>query len=291
MAVNCGILNRAEAMDSGLAGRTVIVTGASGGIGQEVVRQFLAEDAKVVLHFFSGRERAEQLCRELDSPSIYAVQADLRDEDSVANLFNQTEKRFGAIDVLVANAGVWPADHVPIQEMSIERWNATLAVDMTSVFLCVREMLRRSEANSIESPAIVMIGSTAGEFGEAGHADYAAAKSSLMNGLLASLKNEIVERAPQGRINAVCPGWTITSMARELTQDPVAMTRALQTIPLRKFGKPRDVASAVVFLSSNRLSGHITGQSLFVDGGMEGRVLFNPEEIDLESATKGNSTG
>ena len=133
-------------------------------------------------------------------------------------------------------------------------------------------------------PAIVMIGSTAGEFGEAGHADYAASKSGLMNGLLASLKNEIVEVAPQGRINAVCPGWTLTSMARKLTQDPEAMKRALQTIPLKKFGKPKDVAAAVVFLSSGLLAGHITGQALFVDGGMEGRVLHAAGDIDLEKA-------
>ena len=126
-----------------------------------------------------------------------------------------------------------------------------------------------------------MIGSTAGHFGEAGHADYAASKSGLMHGLLASLKNEIPRIARLGRINAVCPGWTLTPMAEKFSANSESMVRALQTIPLRKFAKPEDVASAIVFLSSNKLAGHISGQTLFVSGGMEGRVLYRPDEIEL----------
>ena len=271
-------------MDSGLKGKTVIVTGGSGGIGQEIVRQYVGEGANVVIHYFQGQERAEKLASEFDSNHVHTVAADLRDETSVGSMFDQVEAQFGRIDVLVANAGVWPVEHSTIREMTLDRWKDTLAIDLTSVFLCIREFLQRSEKQQLVDPAIVMIGSTAGEFGEAGHADYAASKSGLMNGLLASLKNEIVEVAPRGRINAVCPGWTLTSMARKLTQDPDAMKRALQTIPLKKFGKPKDVASAVVFLSSGQLAGHITGQTLFVDGGMEGRVLNNTSDIDLDSA-------
>jgi len=271
-------------MDAGLKGKTVVVTGGSGGIGQEIVRQLVSEGALVAIHYFNGRERAEQLASEFDSVSVHTVAADLRVESSVAKMFDLTESRFGPVDILIANAGVWPVPHTPIRNMSLERWNETVATDLTSVFLCIREFLKRSETHGLLEPSIVMIGSTAGHFGEAGHADYAAAKSGLMNGLLASLKNEIGEVAPRGRINAVCPGWTLTSMARELTKDSEAMIRALQTIPLRKFGNPQDVAKAVLFLSSNQLAGHITGQSLFVSGGMEGRVLHSPDEIDLEKA-------
>ena len=125
---------------------------------------------------------------------------------------------------------------------------------------------------------------TAGHVGEAGHGDYATAKSGVMHGLLTTLKNEIPRIAPRGRINAVCPGWTMTPMAAKFADNKNAMRRALQTIPLRKFGKPSDIAAAVVFLSSHELAGHITGQLLFVDGGMEGRVLYQPDEIDLSDA-------
>jgi NAD(P)-dependent dehydrogenase (short-subunit alcohol dehydrogenase family) len=268
-------------MDAGLKNRNVLVTGASGGIGQEVARSFAAEGANVALHYFRGADRAEELLAQLANSRHLAVGADLRDEADVRQMFEQIESALGPVEVLVANAGFWPPDDVPLAKMSLAQWNETVATDLTSVFLCVREFLQRVEKHAIEAPSIVMIGSTAGHFGEAGHADYAASKSGLMYGLLASLKNEIPRMARRGRINAVCPGWTITPMAREFSASPAAMVRAQQTIPLRKFGQPQDVAAAVVFLSSNKLAGHITGQTLFVSGGMEGRVLYQPDEIDL----------
>ena len=269
-------------MDSGLKNKTVLITGASGGIGQEVARSFAAEGANVAVHYFRGADRAEELLAQLPAESKLAVGADLRDEADVGQMFGQVESALGPVEVLVANAGFWPPEDVPLSNMTLERWNDTVATDLTSVFLCVREFLRRVEKHSIEAPAIVMIGSTAGHVGEAGHADYAASKSGLMYGLLASLKNEIPRMARRGRINAVCPGWTITPMARKFSASPEAMVRAQQTIPLRKFGQPQDVASAIVFLSSTKLAGHITGQTLFVSGGMEGRVLYHPDEIDLK---------
>ena len=122
-------------METGLRGKTVIVTGGSGGIGQEIVRQFVSEEAKVVIHFFHGRERAEKLASEFDSSQIQTVAADLRDEKAVATMFDEVEARFGKVDILVANAGVWPVAHIPIREMSLARWNDTLAIDLTSVFL------------------------------------------------------------------------------------------------------------------------------------------------------------
>lgn len=270
-------------MDAGLKNKTVLVTGASGGIGQEVVRSFADEGANVAVHYFRGADRAEELLRQLPVDKKLAVGADLRDEAAVSQMFEQVESDVGPVEILVANAGVWPPDDVPLSQMTIERWNETVATDLTSVFLCAREFLRRVKKHSLEAPSIVMIGSTAGHFGEAGHADYAATKSGLMYGLLASLKNEIPRIARRGRINAVCPGWTITPMARKFSASHDAMVRAQQTIPLRKFGQPQDVASAIVFLSSAKLAGHITGQTLFISGGMEGRVLYQPNEIDLPS--------
>ncbi len=105
-----------------------------------------------------------------------------------------------------------------------------------------------------------------------------------MYGMVQSLKNEIARVAPLGRINAVCPGWTLTPMAKSVTGREEEMIRVLQTIPLRKFGKPKDVSNAVQFLASSQLAGHITGETLFVRGGMEGRVLYEQDEIDLSGA-------
>ena len=130
----------------------------------------------------------------------------------------------------------------------------------------------------------MLIGSTAGLIGEAGHADYAASKAGVIYGLTRSLKNEICRLAPRGRVNVVCPGWTFTPMTKRLAADPAKVQRVLQTIPLRKVGRAHDVAMAVVYLASSHLSGHVSGQVLTVSGGMEGRVLYNPDEVDPKQA-------
>jgi 3-oxoacyl-[acyl-carrier protein] reductase len=119
----------------------------------------------------------------------------------------------------------------------------------------------------------VLIGSTAGIFGEAGHADYASAKSAVVHGLLLSLKNEVVRVAPHARVNAVCPGWTSSPMTRQELEDPTFIERLTRTMALRKVATPEDVARQVVILASDELSGHVTGQVVVVAGGMEGRVL------------------
>jgi 3-oxoacyl-[acyl-carrier protein] reductase len=270
-------------MKTDLRNRIVLVTGASGGIGGEIVRLFLAEGARVIAHYGQHRDRAEQTLR--DSPGAgVALGADLTREDEVAHLFEQARTALGPIDIVVANAGYWPPDDVPLHQMTLEQWNRTLAIDLTSVFLCLREFFRGIVAHGIVEPAAVLIGSTAGLIGEAGHADYATAKAGLIHGLAQSLKNEICRLAPRGRVNVVCPGWTLTPMIDRFTGNEARVRRVLQTIPLRKVARPADVAAAVVFLASAKLSGHVSGQILTVSGGMEGRVLYTPEEIDPSQA-------
>jgi 3-oxoacyl-[acyl-carrier protein] reductase len=270
-------------MDTDLHGRIVLVTGTSGGIGGEIARAFLAEGARVVAHYGRHRDRAEQAVRDHPGAAL-VLGADLTREDEVAALFAEAERRLGPVDTLVANAGRWPVEHVPLHEMTLERWNDTLAVDLTAVFLCLRAFLRGVARHRLSDPSAVLIGSTAGLFGEAGHADYAAAKSALTYGLALSLKNELARLAPRGRVNVVCPGWTRTAMTDRFTADRGRVARVLQTIPLRKIARPADVAAAVVYLASPRLAGHVSGQILTVAGGMEGRVLYAPDEVDPESA-------
>jgi 3-oxoacyl-[acyl-carrier protein] reductase len=256
-------------MDTGLAGKRVLVTGSSGGIGAACARAFAAEGARVALHYHQGEERAEALAAELDG--AVAVQADLAREEEAERLFASCRESLGGLDVCAAVAGVWPEEDVPLWNLPLERWEATLRANLTLTFLTAREFLREVERNGHGS--LVLVGSTAGLFGEAGHADYAAAKSAIVSGLLLSLKNEVVRVAPKARVNAVCPGWTLSPMTRSTLEDPSVLERATRTMALRKAAEAEDVARQVVALASDDVSGHVTGQVVVVAGGMEGRLL------------------
>ncbi len=256
-------------METGLSGKSVLVTGASGGIGSACARAFAAEGARVAVHYHRGEERAHALAAELDAPML---QADLTDELEVERLFEEARSSLGRIDVCAAVAGVWPSADVPVWQLPLERWERTLRQNLTSSFLTARAFLREVERNRHGS--LVLIGSTAGMVGEAGHADYAAAKSAVLGGLLLSLKNEIVRIAPSARVNAVAPGWTESPMTRGHV-DPAAVRRVSRTMALRKVAQPDDVARQVVVLASDELSGHVTGQVITVAGGMEGRVVHD----------------
>jgi 3-oxoacyl-[acyl-carrier protein] reductase len=256
-------------VDAGLAGSVALVTGASRGIGAATARALAAEGARVVVHYRSGRAEAEALAESL--PDAVAVPADVTREADVDALFAAAVERYGRIDVCVANAGVWPEEHVPVAEMLLARFERTLAVDLVGVFLTARAFLRQVAVQ--RSGSLVLVGSTAGLVGEEGHADYAAAKAAITGGLLPSLKNEIVRVAANGRVNAVCPGWTATEMAADALAVPGAVERATRTMALRKVAAPEDVAAQIVVLASDRISGHVTGQVVAVAGGMEGRVL------------------
>jgi 3-oxoacyl-[acyl-carrier protein] reductase len=142
--------------------------------------------------------------------------------------------------------------------------------NLTATFLTARGFLRLVERQGHGS--LVLVGSTAGRFGEAGHADYAAAKAAIQTGLLLSLKNEMVRIAPRGRVNAVAPGWTYSPMTRGELEDTF-VARLSRTMALRKVAQAEDIARAVVVLASDELSGHVTGELVTVAGGMEGRTV------------------
>jgi 3-oxoacyl-[acyl-carrier protein] reductase len=259
-------------MDTGLNDECVLITGASGGIGLATARAFAAEGCRLVLHYHHNRRPLDELAQQLAlAPAVIA--ADLRDEDQAQRLFDEAMDSVARIDTLVVNAGIWPADFTPLHELSLEQWSNTLTADLTSAFLTCRAFLKHLEAVPRESASIVLVGSTAALFGEAGHADYSAAKAGLTHGLTATLKNEIVRLAVRGRVNCVCPGWTDTPMAAGYTSNTEAVRQATTTMALRKIAAPDDIAAAIVFLASERLAGHISGAILPVAGGMEGRLL------------------
>jgi 3-oxoacyl-[acyl-carrier protein] reductase len=256
-------------METGLAGKAVVVTGASGGIGAACARAFAAEGARVAIHYHRGRDRAEALARELGDAPIF--NADLTIESDVEQLFDAARDTFGRVDVCAAVAGMWPQDNVPVWEMSLDRWRATLDANLTASFLTARAFLRGVAADGVGG-SLVFVGSTAGTFGEAGHADYAAAKAALASGLLLSLKNEVTRISPTVRVNAVAPGWTESPMTRGHV-DPDRVRAVSRTMALRKVAQPEDIAGAVVYLSSDTLAGHVTGEVITVAGGMEGRTI------------------
>ena len=257
-------------MDTGLAGKVVLVTGAGGGIGSECARAFAGEGCRVVVHYNTSKARAEALAAEL--PGAIAVGADLTDESAVDYLFTRAREELGGIDVCAAVAGVWPRDDEPVWRLSLARWEEILRANLTVTFLTARGFLREVQRSGHGS--LVLVGSTAGRFGEAGHADYAAAKSAIQVGLLLSLKNEIVRIAPGGRVNAVAPGWTYSPMTRGELDESV-VDHVTRTMSLRKVALAEDIARAVVVLASDDLSGHVTGELVTVAGGMEGRTVHS----------------
>jgi len=258
-------------MDAGLSGKRVLVTGASGGIGAACARAFAREGARVVVHYHQGLERAEAVVAECGEGTVLA-QADLTREADVDRLFDDARSTFGGLDACVAVAGVWPEEDVPLWRLPLDRWQHTLAANLTATFLTARGFLQEVERSGHGN--LVLVGSTAGLFGEAGHADYAAAKSAILGGLLLSLKNEVTRKSPRARVNAVAPGWTESPMTRGHVSEH-QIQRVSRTMALRKVAQPEDVARQVVALASPEISGHVTGQVVTVAGGMEGRVVHN----------------
>jgi 3-oxoacyl-[acyl-carrier protein] reductase len=254
-------------VDLGLRDSGVLVTGGAGGIGAATVRAFAAEGARVAVHFHSSEGPARALAEEVGGA---ALRADLRDEAQADALVPAARDALGRLDVCVANAGVWPAEDVPVADLPLARWRATLDANLTATFLTARAFLRH--VREAGDGALVLVASTAGLVGEAGHADYAAAKAAIAHGLALSLKNEVVRDAPRARVNVVAPGWTATPMTEgQLTDELVA--RVTRTMALRKVATAQDVARAIVVLASPVASGHVTGEVVRVAGGMEGRVL------------------
>ncbi|WP_224360898.1 SDR family NAD(P)-dependent oxidoreductase [Hyalangium versicolor] len=257
-------------MDTDLKGKGVLVTGAGSGIGAATARAFAEEGARVAVHYRNKEEQARALAAEIGG---VALRADLTVEAEVDALIPAAVKELGRLDVLVANAGHWPPQDEPVWQMSLERWRRTLAENLDSVFLSCRAFLRHVETTKTGS--LVLISSTAGIFGEAGHSDYAAAKGALAGGFVKSLKNELGRIAPLARVNVVCPGWTEVERNRAKVQDPAFVSRVTRTMALRKVGRPEDMARVIVTLASDRISGHVTGEIVTVAGGMEGRVLHD----------------
>ncbi len=265
-------------MKTGLKSKHVVITGASSGIGFDSISFFLAEGANVTASYHSDPRDMAALTESYPE-QLNIVKVDVRHESEVAFLFTEANTVFGRVDVAVANAGIASHEEVPAHEMSIEQWQKTIAVNLTGVFLCAKHFFANLKTYPGADASLVLVGSTAGEIGEAGHCDYSTSKAGL-RGLLMTLKNEIIHLSVRGRVNLVNPGWTITPMAEEALSNKATRSKIMQTIPLRKVATPSDITHAILYLSSDKLAGHVSGQTITVAGGMDGRVLFSRNEIE-----------
>ena len=279
-------------MDLGLAGRSVLVTGASGGIGRALAETFAAEGASLVLH---AGTRADELAawaaRQAFADRALVVAADVRDPDALARAVDAGVARFGRVDAAVANAGRWSPGDLRLDQAPVERLREGIEVNLLGSLWTARAffaaLARSGPRGDGSGAALVFIGSTAGRFGEAFHAEYAAAKAGLV-GLMLSLKNEIVRLDPLGRVNVVEPGWTVTHMARPALDEPGVIARALATMPVRQLARATDIAKTCAFLCSPLAARHVSGQVLTVAGGMEGRLQWTPADVD-EPAVRARS--
>lgn len=243
-----------------LSGKSALVTGGSRGIGRACSELLARAGARVAVNCHVETPWAELVARTIrdGGGDAFALAADVSVRSEAEMLVDETVDRFGGIDIVVNNAGIWK--RAPIDEMSDGEWGEMLAVNLTGTFHVVRAAVPAMKAAG--SGRIVNIASTAGQRGEAFHAHYATTKG----GVIALTKSLAAELAPNGiTVNCVAPGWTDTDMARDaLTGDDAPAI--LRTIPLGRAGRPEEIAAAVVFLASD-LASYITGEIVNVNGG------------------------
>jgi 3-oxoacyl-[acyl-carrier protein] reductase len=278
-------------MDTGLADKVVLITGASGGIGRAVADRFHAEGATLVLQ---GHGRFDELAAlaaggRFGSAPPLCLRADVAEAADVDALFAQALDAHGRVDVCIANAGIWPRGDVPLARMDPARLARTVATNLLGAAWTARAFTAALERTGPRADghgaSIVFTGSTAARFGERGHADYALAKAGLQ-GLVRTLKNEIVAIDPYARANVVEPGWTVTEMVRAELADDAVVQRVTATMALQQLARARDVANAIAFLASPLLARHVTGETLCVSGGMEGRLLHAPDGVNAEAVRR-----
>jgi 3-oxoacyl-[acyl-carrier protein] reductase len=245
-----------------LESKVALITGGSRGIGAATVRLFTRAGAKVVFNYLYAASAAEKLVADCGASLCHAVQADLTGTAAAGPLVKATVDRFGSLDVLVVNHGIWPSDDTPIDEMSDAQWRNTVAVNLDSAFALVKHAVAPMKSQQ-RGGHIVMVSSTAGQRGEAGHADYAATKGALIS----MTKGLSTELAPFGiYVNCVAPGWIGTDMSAEALEDPERRQKIHGTIPLGRVGTPEEIAGPILFLCTPH-AGFITGEIFNVNGG------------------------
>ncbi|HWF01973.1 MAG TPA: glucose 1-dehydrogenase [Caulobacteraceae bacterium] len=253
-----------------LAGQTALVTGANSGIGEAVALGLAAAGARVAINWVVGEDTAQAVAEKIgDAGGEAAIfQADVSDEAQVEAMFAAATKRFGTLDIVVANAGLQRDS--AFSQMTLDQWNKVIGVNLTGQFLCareaVREFVRRGPRPDVSRSLgkIICMSSVHQDIPWAGHANYAASKGGIRM-LMETLAQEL---APQKiRVNAIAPGAIRTPINTTAWNTPQAYQSLMKLVPYGRIGEPDDIAQAAVWLASD-LSDYVVGATLFVDGGM-----------------------
>jgi 3-oxoacyl-[acyl-carrier protein] reductase len=248
------------AMD--LTGKVALVTGGSRGIGAACVRLFTQAGASVLFNYQKSAEAAEKVVIASGPDRCAAVQADLIGEGAEQMLVEEAVSRFGYLDILVVNHGIWEPRDRSIDQMDDEQWRSTMAVNLDSAFLLVKYAVRAMR-HSRRGGHIVMVSSTAAQRGEAFHCDYAATKGAIIS----MVKGLATELAPARiYVNCVAPGWVATDMSAPVMAQPGMQQQIASQIPLGRIARPEEIAAPIVFLCTP-LASFITGEVFNVNGG------------------------
>ena len=244
----------------GLAGKRALITGGSRGIGAATALLFAEFGVHVAIGYRSRREDADKAVEQITRHGVRACafSTDIATREGADQLIQQSARALGGLDFFVGNAGIWPTDAVPVVDMDDGRWRRTMAENVDSMFFTTRAAARAMN----DGGRIVLVASTAGQRGEAMHADYAASKGAMIS----YVKSMCIELAPRGiTVNSVAPGWVDTEMC-ELPFAGDGKAAITRSIPIGRVAAPRDIGGPIVFLCSE-LARHITGEIVNVNGG------------------------
>ena len=243
-----------------LKGKRAIVTGGSRGIGGATSRLLAQCGADVAVHYRSRAATADAMVAELTALGVrsMAVAAELSDGAQVDAAIDRVAAAWGGLDIFVGNAGIWPVEEVPVEEMDDARWLTTVRENIDGMFYSTRAALRHMGTGG----RVVLVSSTAGQRGESMHADYAASKGAMIS----FTKSLAVEVAWRGiTVNSVAPGWVDTEMCVEPFADG-GRERIAKGIPVGRIATPEDIAAPIVVLCAAQMR-HVTGEILNVNGG------------------------
>jgi 3-oxoacyl-[acyl-carrier protein] reductase len=243
-----------------LRGQTAIVTGGSRGIGRATVQRLAEAGARVAISYFSQEAAAEEVAREARALGVdaFAMRANMGDVKQAAALVDATVERFGNVDIVVANAGIW--EGAPVEELGEDVWDRVIDANLKGTWSICRAavpVMKKARRGSI-----VIVSSTAGQRGEAFYSNYAASKG----GQISLTKSLAVELAPHIRVNSVAPGWVDTELNDSVFGDRAYKEKVTEAIPLQRIAAADDIALSILFLASD-WSRHITGEILNVNGG------------------------
>jgi 3-oxoacyl-[acyl-carrier protein] reductase len=262
-------------MHLSLSGKVALITGGSRGIGAATVRMFVAAGARVLFSYEKSKRQADQLVADLSEKvasnvptavKCATVACDLSGTETARELVASAVGRFGRLDILVANHGVWPADDVAIDQMADSQWRSTVATNLDSVFALIKHsvgQMKKQQKSGDAAGHIVLVSSTAGQRGEAFHCDYAATKGALIS-MVKGLSTELARNGIY--VNCVAPGWVDTDMSAPTLNDPKSRAAIFATIPLGRVATPQEIAAPILFLCTPG-AGFITGEVFNVNGG------------------------